>query len=173
MQRLWRRGVLVALGLLLASGGGAWAAQPEVTVRVMVPEHWRIVKPLEDNDRKSVVPRRLWFYDTVQSFKKQNPHIKLQFESVVYDNVTSTFVNKSMAGDPPDIVILPNGPQFKLARAGYLYPLDRFQFDWADFNENILRENMTVDGKIYLVPTYTVPHVLYYNKEMYEKAGIK
>lgn len=172
MQRLWRRGALITLWMLLA-GGGAWAAQPEVTLRVMVPEHWRIVKPLEDNDRKSVVPRRLWFYDMVQSFKKQNPHIKLQLESVVYDNVTSTFVNKSMAGDPPDVVILPNGPQFKLARAGYLSPLDRFPFDWADFNENVLRENMTVDGKIYMVPTYTVPHVLYYNKEIYEKAGIK
>jgi len=32
---------------------------------------------------------------------------------------------------------------------------------------------MMVDGKTYLVPTYTVPHVLYYNKDLFEKAGVK
>jgi ABC-type glycerol-3-phosphate transport system substrate-binding protein len=173
MRRLWWRGVVIALCLVVVGFTPAWTAQQEVTLRVMIPEHHRLIKPLEENDRSSVVPRRLWFYDMVQSFKKKYPHIKLRFESAVYDHVTSIFINKSMAGDPPDITFLPNGPQFKLARAGYLYPLDRFPFDWKDYNENMLRENMTVDGKIYLVPTYTVPHVLYYNKEIYEKAGIK
>jgi ABC-type glycerol-3-phosphate transport system substrate-binding protein len=173
MARFGKWLLVLAVGAVLGTSGPVSAGQQAVTLRVMVPEHWRIVTPLEDNDRKSVVPRRLWFYDMVQAFKKQNPQINLQWESVVYDKVTSTFINKSMAGDPPDIVILPNGPQYKLARAGYLSPLDRFQFDWADFNGNVLRDNMTVDGKIYLVPTYTDPHVLYYNKDMYEKAGIK
>jgi len=46
----------------------------------------------------------------VQNFKKKYPHIKLRFESAVYDHVTSIFINKSLAGDPPDITFLPNGP---------------------------------------------------------------
>lgn len=163
----------LCLSLLFAGPPVAWSGQQEVTLRVMIPEHHRLIKPLQENDRKSVVPRRLWFYDMVQNFKKKHPEVKLQFESAVYDHITSIFINKSMAGDPPDITFLPNGPQYRLARAGYLYPLDRFSFDWKDYNENVLRENMMVDGKIFLVPTYTVPHVLYYNKDMFVKAGIK
>jgi multiple sugar transport system substrate-binding protein len=149
------------------------AAAQEETLKVLVPEHWRIVQPLADKDRDSAVPRRLWFYDMVQNFEAKHPDIKLDFEAIPWDHVTSIFTNKTLAGDPPDITFLPNGPQYKLARAGYLHPLDDFDFDWSDYNDNILRENMSVDGHVYLVPNYTIPFVLYYNKALFEEAGIE
>jgi len=145
----------------------------DVTLEVLVPEHWRIVQPLANKDRESVIPRRLWFYDMVQNFEQKHPDITLAFEAIPWDQVSSIVTNKTMAGDPPDITFLPNGPQFRLARAGYLHPLDEFDFDWSDYNENVLHENMMVDGHVYLVPNYTVPFVLYYNKAMLESAGIE
>jgi ABC-type glycerol-3-phosphate transport system substrate-binding protein len=163
----WAASLLGSLALAVPAG-----AQDPVTLKILVPEHWRIVQPLADEDRSSVVPRRLWFYDMVQNFEKKHPDIKLDFEATPWDHVTSIFTNKTLAGDPPDMTFLPNVPQYKLARADYLYPLEGFDFDWSDYNENILRQNMSVDGHIYLVPNYTIPFVLYYNKKLLEEAGI-
>lgn len=167
---------IAGVGCLLAGMalmGLPAAGAEEVSLQIQVPEHWRIVQPLANKDRDSVVPRRLWFYDMVQNFEQEHPNIRLEFEAIPWDHVTSIFTNKTMAGDPPDITFLPNGPQFKLARAGYLYPLDNFDFDWSDYNENILHQNMMVDDHVYLVPNYTVPFVLFYNKAMLEAAGIE
>jgi len=157
----------------IALNGPQSADAQEVTLKILVPEHWRIVQPLADKDRASVVPRRLWFYDMVQNFEAKHPDIKLDFEAIPWDHVTSIFTNKTLAGDPPDITFLPNGPQYRLARADYLHPLEGFNFEWSDYNENILRQNMSVDGHIYLVPNYTIPFVLYYNKALLEEAAIE
>ena len=151
----------------------AWAGQPDAVLRVLVPESWGVAQPLTAGDRRAVPPSRLWFYDSVQAFRKAVPTAKLEFEAAATEQLAAAFLKTSMAGHPPDIVVLPNGPQSRLARAGHLAPLDRFASDWPDFNEYLLRDNMSVDGKVYLVPGPIVPHVLLYNKELYAKAGIK
>ena len=92
-------GLLTAVVAFAIAGVGSSADR--ITLRIAVPEPWRIVKPLETNDRPSVVPNRLWFYETVQSFRRQHPEITLQFEAVPFAAIESTFVTKALAGDPP------------------------------------------------------------------------
>ncbi len=142
------------------------------TLRVAIPEHWRIIEPLQTGEKEKVVPRRMWFYESVMMFKEKFPGIKLQFEAVPWDQITMSFINKSLAGDPPDIQTLANGSQYVFARAGYVHPLDEFEFPWDDFGTNIFENNMKVDGKIYMIPAYIFSHVLHYNKGMYDDAGI-
>jgi len=143
-----------------------------VTLRISVPEHWQIIEPLKSGERDKVVPRRLWFYEIIQKFKEENANIQLEFESVPWDNLQTSYINKARAGDPPDIQMIPNGMQYLLARAGFLYPLDKFDLPWEDFSNKLFENNMKVDGKIYLMPCYTMPHVLYYNQALFNEAGI-
>ncbi|MGE5605789.1 MAG: ABC transporter substrate-binding protein [Bacteroidota bacterium] len=169
-----RRGLILVLmvGLVLSCFFQIQAATKQVVLKVCVPEHWRIVDPLKTGKREDVVPRRLWFFDIVQNFRKDHPEIKVEVEPVAYDSITSTFINRSRAGDPPDIIMANNGTQYKLAKSGYLYPLDGFKFDWKDFNKDLFERNMKVNNKIYFVPAYTLPHVLYYNQALFNEAGI-
>ncbi|MGH7321160.1 MAG: extracellular solute-binding protein [Candidatus Rokuibacteriota bacterium] len=169
MRRAWIGLVATVMALAIASAG--WGAE-RTSLRIAVPEPWRIVKPLETNDRASVVPNRLWFYETVQSFRRQHPEITLRFEAVPFTAIESTFVTKAIAGDPPDISMMPSAPPLKLARAGYLAPLDEFPFPWQDFKAEYRRDSMSVDGKLYLMPGHVPVLVLFYNKVLFAKAGL-
>jgi len=106
------------------------------------------------------------------SFKRQHPEIGLKFEAVPFANIESTFITKTLAGDPPDISMMRSGPPLKLARAGYLAPLDDFAFPWSDFRAEYRQDNMSVDGKLYLMPGHVPVLVLFYNRTLFAQAGL-
>ena len=162
--------VFVLLGVLVFPGGEQ-EAPSSTTISISIPEHWQLIEPLLTDQREKAPSRRLWMYDIVKNFEEKYPDIKLELESVPWDKITETFVNKSVAGDPPDIQTLANGSQYVFARAGLLHPLDNFEYEWNDFGDNLFENNMKVDGKIYMMPAYIFAHVLHYNDEMLKNAG--
>lgn len=59
--------------------------------------------------------------------------------------------------------------------AGYLAPLDDYAGKWADwsqFTESAQSAGKGADGKIYGIPMGTDTRALYYNKEIFAKAGL-
>jgi multiple sugar transport system substrate-binding protein len=61
------------------------------------------------------------------------------------------------------------------AQAGYLAPLDSYVSkwsDWSNFFDNAKDAGKGDDGKVYGIPTGTDTRGLWYNKQIFEKAGI-
>ncbi|BBI35477.1 ABC transporter substrate-binding protein [Cohnella abietis] len=78
------------------------------------------------------------------------------------------------AGKVPAAVLASN---VDWARKGYFAPLDELMAEYPDYNkEDFVQTFMTqgqVDGKQYFVPMYGTTQVMYYRKDLFEKAGIK
>ncbi|OII12587.1 extracellular solute-binding protein [Curtobacterium sp. MCBA15_008] len=61
------------------------------------------------------------------------------------------------------------------AQAGYLLPLDKYTAKWKDwdqFYDNAKQAGEGVDGKTYGVPMGTDTRALWYNKDIFQKAGL-
>lgn len=63
------------------------------------------------------------------------------------------------------------------AAAGYLLPLDDRLAEWDDWNDGLFFDSMKIgvtgsDGKIYGIPYSTDTRGLWYNKEIFKKAGL-
>lgn len=60
-------------------------------------------------------------------------------------------------------------------KKGVLEPLDKYtseqDFDKTDFLE-VFTKNNEIDGETYAIPAYGTTQIMYYNKEVYESAGV-
>ena len=80
------------------------------------------------------------------------------------------------AGQTPDVFIVSPGPNLTdYVAPGVAAPLDEYlEADgWKDtFASDAVFAQQTYDGKIYAIPLNTAAACVFYNKEIFEKAGV-
>lgn len=110
-------------------------------------------------------------------FNEQSKDVKLRIMFTGY----ATYVTKllaSIAGNmSPDLFYSMLGRERLFIAKGVFQPLNRFiegpdGVDLKDFNQTLLREQLTRDGKIYALPQTNNTLALYYSKELFKRAGI-
>ena len=108
----------------------------------------------------------------IEDFNKENPDIEVEFLNVAWDSVVEKETAAFSAGSGPDISF--QTEQFPLyAKNGYLLSLD----DYADekklsgYPESAL-EYCSHDGKLMGIPFVALNSVMFYNKDMFEEAGV-
>lgn len=172
-----RREVLAGattLSLMLASRMAPAQTSGPVTLNLLLWEHWKVVEGLQKGDPTTVPKRRLWFYETIKRFENEHKDIKLHYQTANWNVATQTFIAASQAGNPPDVVGAQSQDNQPLANAGYVADLGQFKYEeWDDFNQAILREACSVDGKIVAMPVYLTSTGLGYVKPLLAQAGIK
>lgn len=87
-----------------------------------------------------------------------------------YDDKINAAITNS---DMPDVYTI-DGPTVSAhADAGVIVPIEEYfdEADLADFNPDIIQQG-TYDGELYTVGTFDSSVCLYYNKDMFEAAGI-
>jgi multiple sugar transport system substrate-binding protein len=175
--RVSRREVLTGattLGLMLASRTAPAQTRGPVTLNLLLWEHWKVVEGLQKGDPTTVPKRRLWFYETIKRFESEHKDIKLQYQTANWNVATQTFIAASQAGNPPDVMGAQSQDNQPLANAGYVADLGQFKYnEWDDFNQAVLREACSVDGKIVAMPVYLTSTGLGYIKPLLAQAGIK
>lgn len=115
----------------------------------------------------------------VEKFESENPDIKINIAPVLASegDYTSKIVLQMKSPDTaPDIVAEDTSILKSDAAAGYLEPLDSQVASWSDWKDKFI-ENLKVgvtgeDGKIYGVPATSDTRGIWYNKELFAKAGI-
>ncbi len=102
-----------------------------------------------------------------------HPNIEIKPIDIGFDRVQKTLTLIS-AGKAPDILYI-NEMLYAYASKGVLEPLDSYiekeNFDVSQFHENLLNP-LTYEGKLYGLPQEISPFVIYYNKDMFEAAGV-
>ncbi len=150
----------------------ARAAKP-VTLTVLVPEHWKVIEGINTKNPSIIPPRRMWYYERILDWEKAQPGIKLEHQSVTWEQIAPRFIAASMAGNPPDILTVDGNELPALANGGFLYPLSDFKYDeWGDFNEDIVRY-CTINGKIYAMSFYVGLWLYFVNRKLLKAAGIE
>ncbi|MCA0755192.1 sugar ABC transporter substrate-binding protein [Paenibacillus sp. N4] len=141
--------------------------------------------PDEDFEAEETVTLTFWrnsgnnaenaAYDRlISSFMDKHPHIKIQMTPFPYSDYDTKLRTSVAAGDPPDMMTIDAPNLASYAAADALLPLtDNFQKngDLDDIPKTTI-EGYTYQNDIYLAPMTESSIAMFYNKKMFEAAGL-
>ena len=111
--------------------------------------------------------------DIIEGFNKENPNIQVEILNVAWDSVVEKETAAFAAGSGPDISF--QTEQFPLyAKNGYLMPLDDYvdEEKLSGYPQSAL-DYCSQDGKLMGIPFVALNSVMFYNKDLFEEAGIE
>lgn len=168
-----RRSFLAGLGLVSAAGGlagcssGFTRSRPKgdgITLRMTL---W------------TSNPKQLALFNTIaDEFMAMNRSVtNIEFESLTLDQLDMVLATGITAGDAPDLSWLPVESSLEYIDAGALLDATPVLsatdgYDFADLDPR-LQEPWRQGDAQYGVPFSTGPLIMYYNSDLYAKAGVK
>ncbi|WP_227396063.1 ABC transporter substrate-binding protein [Jeotgalibacillus aurantiacus] len=111
---------------------------------------------------------------TLDDFEAQNPDIDVKLE-VIADQYMDVMKTRLIGGEGPDVFYLDAFEAPAMIETGVLEPLDDYvteEFDVEDFEAPLL-EAFQKDGVTYGFPKDYSTLALFYNKTMFEEAGVE
>ncbi len=156
MPRFSRMLLLAVIAIFLSSGFGMAAAQDDVTLDL-----WMFL------DGSGFLP------SVVEAFEAEYPHITVQITDVPEGEYVTKVDTAFLAGQPPDIAF----PYvIRWIRAGLVAPIDEALesagVDIEDYNAGAVSRNCTLDGRVYCLGTFTAGYNIFYNKDVFDAAGL-
>jgi multiple sugar transport system substrate-binding protein len=161
MTKTWlrRTAALGAMALTMATGGAA-LAQDQVTI------NWA----LWDWDKT------VYYQPLIDAYEAKHPNVKITYTdlgSADYDTVLQTQLTGG--GSDLDVITIKDIPGYaNLISANLLTPLDDY-IKAQNIDPNLyggVLDALTVNGKVYSLPFRSDFWLLYYNKDLFDKAGV-
>ena len=137
-----------------------WCAQASAgTVRVTIAEYSKGTGP--------------YFDQAAKDFEAKNPGTTIQIEVVPWDNLQQKLTTDISAGTNADLSIVGTRWLLDYVQQGVVTPLDSYiKPDFkARFIETFLAPSV-LNGKTYGLPIAASARAMYYNKDVFSKAGI-
>ncbi len=109
----------------------------------------------------------------IDAFQAENPGVTIENIPIPFDQVRQQLITMSAGGNPPDIMLLNGAWPYELGGMGALLDLNTVAPPeyLADNWEGGLQAG-TYEGKLYAVPQGMTPHGLWWNKKLFEQAGL-
>ena len=111
----------------------------------------------------------------IDEFEKLHPDIKVDLEILPWGRMMDKLMITTAGGRPPDVSMVCSAWFAPLAAKGVLVPIDDYvkdtSFDIGDFYETAL-EDCRYDGKLYSIPISIDSYAMYYNKKIFDEAGV-
>lgn len=135
------------------------------------------------NEKKTFTEIKFWAMGSeaefvtklIPEFEKHYPHIKVKVQAMPWTAAQEKLITAFASDNTPDICQLGNTwiPQFAALNA--IIPLDNLiassdELNRSRYFDGIWRTNI-IDGKIYGIPWYVDTRVLYYRKDVLQRAG--
>jgi multiple sugar transport system substrate-binding protein len=106
------------------------------------------------------------------AYTKAHPNVKIQLQLTPYKEYWTKLQTAMTGGSGPDVMWM-NGPHFQLyASGGVIAPLDDAGIDTANYPKPLV-DLYTYDGKLYGAPKDFDTIGLWYNKKLFDAAGVK
>jgi ABC-type glycerol-3-phosphate transport system substrate-binding protein len=103
-------------------------------------------------------------------FAKKHPGVAVEFVAQPFDQYYTLLGTAIQSGKGPDVMLFNGGGQLR-DRVNALLPLDGYVA--ADKQRLAGWDAFAKDGKTYAAPVTLQGHPMYYNKDLYKKAGIE
>jgi multiple sugar transport system substrate-binding protein len=113
------------------------------------------------------------FLKAIDEFKATHPNVEIELIALPFDQVRPQLITMSAGGNPPDIVQLNGAWPHELGAMGVLRDLRELASDeyLADNYVGGLDAGVYNDT-LYAVPIGLTPHGLWWNKKLFEQAGL-
>ncbi|WP_173915709.1 ABC transporter substrate-binding protein [Halobacillus sp. Marseille-Q1614] len=111
----------------------------------------------------------------LEAFEEENPDITVKHE-VIADQYMDVMKTRLVGGEGPDVFYLDAVEAPALIETGVLEPLSGYvdeEFDIDDFEDNLINAFKDEEGEVYGIPKGYSTLGLFYNKEMFEEAGVE
>lgn len=163
-HRPWQGGCLVAVILL------ALAGVPSVNAAAPVPLTFYYPVAVAGPLAKIV-------NTYVDEFNKTHPDIVITpVFTGDYDQTRAKIVTALVGGRPPDVAVLLSADLLTMVQMSAIIPLDGFiakePKGWADDFQPAFWLNSRADGKTWSIPFQRSSPILFYNKDLFAKAGL-
>lgn len=142
------------------SGTGAGGSEKQITIKVA---NYAVLEAGYDK-----------FWEKVkEGYEAKYPNVKIEWVTAPYGEILNQVINMAGGGDKVDAVFSEMIWIPSLVDAGLAMPMkDVLDKDFLDdYYPNIL-EAHSVDGVVYGAPLYVSPSLLFYNKDLFKKAGL-
>jgi multiple sugar transport system substrate-binding protein len=111
----------------------------------------------------------------VDAFEAAHPEIDVELELTSYNDIFTKYQTQAAGGTAPDVISMNFENLRSFATKGAVAPLTEYiardSYDTGIYYENTL-DMHTVDGTVYGLPATFSDNVLYYNKDMFDAAGV-
>jgi ABC-type glycerol-3-phosphate transport system substrate-binding protein len=166
---------LLGVGILLATAG---CSSPAGTTQGenQADQEWSI--PEKDPTATIKVLSHLQLekngmQGVLDAFNKEHPSIKVEFESVPFDQLNSVLEARVSAKDGNPDVYWADMPRLAaLTARGYTTDLTKQFEPYTDSWDKASLEGSSVEGKLEGVPIANSTQLLFYNKDLLDKAGV-
>jgi multiple sugar transport system substrate-binding protein len=174
MATLFRRTMLL---LLVVAGLAACAGVP-AAAPTSAPAGEATPAPVASGEPVTLT---LWSFagedamlpELKKRFEAANPNIRLEITDIPEDQYVTKIDTALAANSPPDLAFI---YERRWLRAGKFLPLDEMIADKGlkldEFNQGALATNCLYEGKVYCLGTYTGTVLLFYNKDLFDAAGV-
>lgn len=131
-------------------------------------------------DNMASETRDALYLQLIEKFEKENPDIKIEYETVPWDESHSKLVTLGSAGEMPDVIQVQSPWISEFVNAGWIVPLENYlkTYEYADnfttYTENILLNETQRDvyGEVYVIPDALLTSGMFVRKDLMDKAGI-
>jgi multiple sugar transport system substrate-binding protein len=110
-------------------------------------------------------------------FMQRHPNIEIKAENTPFPQYLQKYTAQAAGNALPDILYVQFAWAQQLIKGGLLRPLDDYIAQQKDFKlEDFTKQSLVSyqrEGKLYGVPYDEGPGNLYYNKDLFDKAGVK
>jgi multiple sugar transport system substrate-binding protein len=118
--------------------------------------------------------KKLLIDDLIKEFEAENPDIKVKHQTFPYDSFVQKVATTVPAGRGPDVVTLYYGWFPTWITSGYLQPLPEDKISYEEIEKEFfpMVQAAKFGGNYYGIPTAVRTLALFWNKDLFKKAGL-
>lgn len=139
-----------------------------------------------DGDTDEQVVLKVWDYlgpdstagkeqaELIKKYEEENPNIKFDHTYIPFADLKTKLLQGVVGDDLPDIVVIDNPDHQSFIEAGVFADITAEVEEWGEadqYFEGAMASAM-MDGKYYGIPNNSNALAIFYNKDMFEEAGI-
>lgn len=185
MKKMWKKAMALMLALLMAAGlaacGGGDAgdssqapAENSQSAESKAPEGGGEPAGGEDVTLKWAVwdiNLTTYYQPLIDAYVADHPNVKIEMVDLGSSDYQNALITQLTGNADLDVVCVKDIPGYaNLVKGGYLSDLSGEGVDAALYGGTI--EQITVDGKFYALPFRSDHWVVYYNKDLFDAAGV-
>ena len=115
-----------------------------------------------------------FFNDLISKYEEENKGVKINWTDIPYADVQSKLVAAVAGGTAPDVVNLNTQMTLTLAGQGALTDLNKEATeDQKSIYIKDLWDSAKIGDSVYAFPWYASPDIMFYNQDLFEKAGME
>lgn len=112
----------------------------------------------------------------VRKFNEENPDVRIVMQRMAWNTYYNKLFVAGLGGRAPEMFVLQTDAFTRFQQADFIEPLNRFiegeyGIDMDDFDDNVI-ETVLHDGNYYAIPLDAYILGMYYNRDLFRRAGI-